>query len=95
MMAAAQLDPAWADEYVAFITDRRRVLHTILSRGVTRGELRTDADLEVAVDMLFGPWWYRLLARHAPLDDDFAATLVTQLLAGIGADLAAQNFTEQ
>ena len=43
------------------ITPRRELLKALLRRAVERGELRTDLDLESAVDMLVGPLIYRVL----------------------------------
>ena len=83
MMVEAQRDPQFATEFQTFITDRRRVLSKVLQRGIDRGELGADTKLDVAVDALFGPFWYRLLSPHAPLNDTFAQDVVDQLLAGI------------
>jgi len=50
---------------VAFISKRRAATREILQRGVRRGEIAKDADLELMTDMLFGPVWFRLLVQHA------------------------------
>lgn len=67
-----------------FVACRRAATRTILEKGIERGELRADLNVELAIDTLFGPIWYRLLLQHAPLDDDFATALVSHLLAGMG-----------
>ena len=48
-----------------FLNDRDylRRARAALQRGITRGELAPDADLDLAVDLLVGPVYYRLLAR--------------------------------
>lgn len=66
-----------------FVTCRRSATRTILERGIERGELRFDLNIELAIDTLFGPIWYRLLLQHAPLDDDFVAALGEHLWAGM------------
>ena len=43
------------------VTPRRELLKALLRRGVERGELRADLDLEEAIDMLVGPIVYRVL----------------------------------
>ena len=48
---------------------RRELIRAIWDRGVARGELRTDVDLEAAFDLVFAPLLYRLLIGHAPLDE--------------------------
>jgi len=66
MMVEGAKDPRFATEFQTFIADRRRVLSKVLQRGIDRGELGADTKLDVAVDALFGPFWYRLLSPHAP-----------------------------
>ena len=40
----------------------------VLRRGVERGELRADLDVELAIDALTGPWVYRLLIAGGDAD---------------------------
>jgi hypothetical protein len=48
----------------------------ILGRAVERGELPADTDLDVLADVLIGPFIYRRLLTHAPLDEDFVDRLI-------------------
>ena len=64
---------------------RREAMLAALERGRARGEVRADADLELAVDALHGGVFYRLLLSGEPLDDAFARRLADQVLAGIAA----------
>lgn len=45
----------------ALIEPRRDFLRAILRRGIERGELRDDVDLDVVIDLIAGPFIYRLL----------------------------------
>ena len=45
----------------ALIEPRRAFLGTILRRAVERGELRDDLDVELVLDLVAGPFIYRLL----------------------------------
>ena len=45
----------------------RSGLRELLERGVDRGELRDDLDLELAIDLLAGPVVYRLLIGRGEL----------------------------
>ncbi len=83
LMAEAQLDPGFAESFRAWVQGRRQVVAEILDRGVARGELAPGLDLEHAVDLVFGPFWYRLLVRHLPLDPAEAPAHAAQLLDGI------------
>lgn len=81
LMADAILDPAFNKILrEAFIMKRRGATIDILKRGVARGEIAKDADLELITDILFGPAWHRLLVQHAKLDLKFARDLVDVVL---------------
>jgi AcrR family transcriptional regulator len=88
MMAEAQLDERFAEEFRACVAARRETLRDLLRRGVDRGEIAADVDLDVLVDALHGVFWYRLLVGHLPVDQRVAGTLVAYLLDGVGADRA-------
>ena len=47
--------------YENLVAPRRAVMGDVLRRGVERGELRADLDVELAIDIITGPWVYRLL----------------------------------
>ena len=63
-----------------FVRGRRAGTERVLQRAVDRGELRADADLEMANDLLTGPVFYRHLMTHMPVDrpflDELAATFL-------------------
>jgi AcrR family transcriptional regulator len=52
----------------ALIDPRREGMRRILRRGIARGELPEDADLELIIDMLAGPVIYRMLIDGGTLD---------------------------
>jgi len=51
-------------------------IRRLIERGIARGDLRPDADYELANELLFGPVYYRLLLSGSPLQDDLAARVV-------------------
>jgi AcrR family transcriptional regulator len=72
-MAAAQNDPAFAESFRAdWILPRRAEAKAIFERHREHGRLRKDVDLELLLDAMYGPIYFRLLAGHAPLDSEFA-----------------------
>jgi AcrR family transcriptional regulator len=80
LMAEAQFNPEFAEAFrESFISSRRQTLIRILERGVQRRELAPDADLELIADLCYGPMWYRLLNRHATLEEPFVDALVSYL----------------
>jgi hypothetical protein len=81
-----QHDPVLAEGYHRDVVPvRREAMLAALERGRARGEIRADADLELAVDALHGAVFYRLLLSGEPLDDAFAERLASQVLAGLAA----------
>jgi AcrR family transcriptional regulator len=64
---------------------RREAMLAALERGQERGEIRADADLELAVDALHGAVFYRLLLSGEPLDEAFASRLTDQAFDGLSA----------
>ena len=49
-------------------------------RGIERGDLRAETDLELLHELLFGPIYYRLLLSGAPLEDGLAERVVDAVL---------------
>lgn len=54
-----------------FVLARRAEGKLWLERAIAKGELRSDLDREAALDLLYGPIFFRLLMGHAPLDERF------------------------
>ena len=55
----------------------------VFRRAIERGEIPADTKIEVALDMLYGPLYHRLLHGHAPLNDRFVRDVVDTALDGI------------
>lgn len=82
LIVAAQHDDAFAKEFrERYILIRRKAVEALLQRGIDEGKLTPTMDIQLAIDELHGPMWYRLLLRHLPLDDAFADALATAFLA--------------
>ena len=69
-----------------FLAGRRSALSEVLRRGVERGDLRPDLDLELALDVLGGPLFYRLLVTGGPLDEQLAEGVADLILRGFAPD---------
>ena len=86
LIAQSQADPEVAEALrTHWISVRRRETRPLLRRGIERGELRSDLDLEVAIDALYGPVYWRMLTGYAPLSDDFVDRLVDHVIVGLRA----------
>jgi AcrR family transcriptional regulator len=69
-----------------FLLARRTALAEVLRRGVERGDLGSDLDLELALDVLGGPLFYRLLVTGGPLDEQLAEAVADLILRGFAPD---------
>jgi AcrR family transcriptional regulator len=81
LAAEAQLDPEFASEFQRmFIVPRKEALIALLQRGVDKGEIAPDTNLDVLADLIYGAKWYRLLLYPAPLDEAFAREIVELIM---------------
>jgi AcrR family transcriptional regulator len=69
-----------------FLASRRGALSEVLRRGVERGDLCPDLDVELALDVLGGPLFYRLLVTGGPLDEQLAEGVADLILRGFAPD---------
>jgi AcrR family transcriptional regulator len=69
-----------------FLASRRGALSEVLRHGLERGDLRPDLDLELALDVLGGPLFYRLLITGGPLDEQLAEGVTELILRGFAPD---------
>lgn len=73
------------------VAERRAEVTAVVGRGVARGDLRPDVDVEVATDLLVGPVYFRLVFGGA-LDDAFAQRVVAAYLAGATPPVAHEDW---
>jgi AcrR family transcriptional regulator len=86
MLAESAGDPEMhAIFYENLVAPRRAVMAEVLRRGVERGELRRDLDVELAIDMLTGPWVYRMLISGGRMPTADPQRLLDAVLTGIAA----------
>ena len=72
------------------IQPRRGAIAAILQRGIDRGELRRDFDMELAVDLLVAPPIYRLHVTGTAAPDGLAEQLVDIVWTGLAVTPAHQ-----
>jgi AcrR family transcriptional regulator len=86
MIGASQLDPAMRKAFTeGFLYPRRECAYAVFQRGVADGEFRADVDRDVAIDALYSPIYYRLLASRAPIDEAFLDRHIDLVLRGLTA----------
>ena len=81
---SAQLRQRIFDPRIAACKERLRKAQTV-------GQLATDLDLDIAVDLFYGGFYHRYLLRVAPLTRAHAGEIVEAALTGIGARTASDR----
>jgi AcrR family transcriptional regulator len=82
-VAAAQSDPEVSDAFRSvWVRPRRADAKAVLERH--RGKcLREDVDLELVMDCLYGPLYFRLLISHGSLTEKYTDALTDLILGSI------------
>lgn len=84
LVAAMVRSPAIARAVrVGLVLPRRAALESVLKRGMERGEVRRKIDLDLAVDMLSGPLFYRALLTGRAMDRKFLRGVAKVMFRGI------------
>jgi AcrR family transcriptional regulator len=79
LAAEAAADADFADQVRdRFLAARRHDLGQLLERGVKRGEI-SRADARIAIDLVYGSLWYRLIFGIAPLDNRWANSVARMI----------------
>lgn len=65
-----------------FMKPRREEAYATLRRGILRGELGKNVDLDLLLDSLYGPIYMRFLIRHDSLTPEFVEGLCDLMLGG-------------
>ncbi|MGB9234236.1 MAG: TetR/AcrR family transcriptional regulator [Terriglobales bacterium] len=85
LLAGGQSDPELIEAFrERFLWPRRRQAYKTLERGIERGELPRNSDLDLILDSLYGPIYLRFLIRHDELHEKFADQICALVLNGCG-----------
>jgi AcrR family transcriptional regulator len=72
LIGEAQFNPEVAEAYREHLLGPRRIaMRVAVERLIAAGLLPADLDMDMAIDLLYGPLYQRLLLGHAPMDDAF------------------------
>lgn len=83
LLAAAD-DGEAGEIFRAWFNERMKIpLRHILAEQALKGAVRRDWDIDVAIELLFGPIWHRLIAMRGPVPEIYRARLVDSLLKAI------------
>ncbi len=81
IVAEGQSDPHVLEHFrTTFLRVRRDLARALIQRGIGDGEFSPGLDIDTAIDMIYGPIWYRLMVSDHPLDAQFARSLPAMTL---------------
>lgn len=86
LIAEVQRDPELADAWRdRFINPVRASRAEIVERAIDRGELDRGANIDVLLDLVYGPAYHRFLQGHRPLDAAFVNGVVDAVMGAVRA----------
>jgi AcrR family transcriptional regulator len=85
LLSEIATDPSIGDPFRAtVVAGRRAAIARVIERGIARGDLRADADPDLATELLVGPVYFRLMFGGI-LDVGFAERVVDSVMRGYTA----------
>ena len=94
LLSQIAVNPTIGDPFRATVVQARRdEIARVVARGIARGDLRRDADPDIATELLAGPVYFRVMFG-GELTLDFANRVVDNVLRGFaaaGRDLARKT----
>lgn len=83
VLAGGQSDPELIEEFrKRFLWPRRRDAYRTLRRGMERGELPRQLDLDLVLDTLYGAMYMRFLISHTELSERYVEEVCRMVLEG-------------
>jgi AcrR family transcriptional regulator len=77
---AAERDPALGALHAELTRRRREPLLVALTRAQDRGQLPTSVDLDLTIDLLTAPFFYRRFVAHRPIPPNLITDVIAQVL---------------
>ena len=83
-IAEGQSDPVFLALFrERFLFARRDAARIMWRRGVDRGDIRTDIDSEIVLDLVYGPMVFRLLAGHGSTETKESRAMIKVIFQGL------------
>jgi AcrR family transcriptional regulator len=84
LIGGGQSDPELIEAFrERFLWPRRHEAYGTLRRGIERGELPEDLDMDLMLDSLYGPIYMRFLIRHDELNEQFVDQVCAIVVGGV------------
>lgn len=85
LLSQIAMNPNLGDPFRATVVRARRdEVGRVVARGIARGDLRPDADADIATELLVGPVYFRLMFG-GELSDAFAGRIADAVFRGYTA----------
>ncbi len=85
-VGAAQSDPEVAGAFLEeWVKPRRKEAKTVLERYQVKGQIAPDVDLDLVLDLLYGPMYFRLLSGHGTLTPEYAKQITGFAINGLAS----------
>jgi len=86
LLGESQFDDELAEAFRnRWLMPRREMTLDVLKAAVHEGDLRADLDLDTVIDMLYGPFYYRLQLGIGTLDSSFSDQVWNAAITGFRA----------
>jgi len=69
--------------YTSYLDLKRKDATLLLKTAIAKGEIKPDINIDIVLDMLFGPIYFRTLIFNQEPDHHFISELVEQVMKGI------------
>ncbi|WP_245668406.1 TetR/AcrR family transcriptional regulator [Nocardia xishanensis] len=93
MIERAAVDPEFAEVKEALYRSGTRVVRAILADAIARAELPAELDIDLAIDQLHGPLFFRRLVANRTFDLDYVHAVVDDFLRCHSTKLPRQQGT--
>jgi AcrR family transcriptional regulator len=91
LLSQIAINPALGDPFRATVVQaRREEVARVIGRGIERRDLRPDADVDVATELLVGPVYFRLMFG-GDLSADFAERVADSVYQGYARDARSES----
>jgi AcrR family transcriptional regulator len=84
LIDAAERDPELAELRQVHITQRRAMFEHVLRKAIDRGELDAGTELDVVIDVLAGPFFYRRLVGRREVASSDIDPVLDLVLRAVG-----------
>lgn len=87
LLSQIAINPSLGDPFRATVVQARRgEVAAVIARGIERGDLRAEADVDVATELLIGPVYFRLM-----FGGDLTSALAEQIVDAVMQGYATRN----